>query len=90
MYEDRFMDRALAISRQALGEAGAEPFAAVVVKDGRIVGEGLNRSAARVADRLDLAVGRRIVPCRPRPFAAKRTPLHDGRRRIARPSRLAG
>lgn len=47
MYEDRFMDRALAISRQALGEAGTEPFAAVVVKDGRIVGEGLNRSAAR-------------------------------------------
>jgi len=46
MYEDRFMDRAIAISRRALGEPGAEPFAAVVVKDGKIVGEGLNRSAA--------------------------------------------
>lgn len=47
MYQDEFMTRALAISRLALTEAGAEPFGAVVVKAGKIVGEGLNRSAAR-------------------------------------------
>jgi guanine deaminase len=45
MYDDAHMVRALALSRRALDEAGCEPFGAVVVKDGKIVGEGLNRSA---------------------------------------------
>ncbi|WP_158964442.1 nucleoside deaminase [Chachezhania sediminis] len=44
MYEDRFMDRAIAISATALDTPGTEPFGAVVVKDGEIVGEGINRS----------------------------------------------
>ncbi len=47
MYEERFMERALALSRSALDEPGSEPFGAVVVKDGTIVGEGLNRMWAR-------------------------------------------
>ena len=38
-----FMRRALEIARRSLDETGALPYAAVVVKDGRIVGEGLNR-----------------------------------------------
>ena len=46
MYEERFMQRAVALSRQALDEPGSEPFGAVVVKDGTIVGEGLNRVIA--------------------------------------------
>lgn len=45
MYDDAHMDRALALSRRALDDPGCEPFGAVVVKDGKIVGEGLNRSA---------------------------------------------
>ena len=40
------MQRALALSAQALDEPGTEPFGAVVVKDGAIVGEGFNHSVA--------------------------------------------
>ena len=47
MYDERFMRRAIALSEQALGEPGVGPFAAVIVRDGAIVGEGLNRSRAR-------------------------------------------
>ncbi|WP_395348885.1 nucleoside deaminase [Variovorax sp. UC122_21] len=46
MYQERFMQRALALSAQALHEPGTEPFGAVVVKDGAIVGEGFNHSVA--------------------------------------------
>lgn len=46
--DQSFMQRAIELSRLALEEPGTEPFGAVVVKDGRIVGEGLNRSAARL------------------------------------------
>jgi tRNA(Arg) A34 adenosine deaminase TadA len=46
MYEERFMQRALALSRRALDEPGSEPYAAVVVLDGAIVGEGLNHVVA--------------------------------------------
>ncbi|MFB2552427.1 nucleoside deaminase [Ensifer soli] len=46
-YNEDFMKRAVEISRRALSEPGTEPFGAVVVRDGRIVGEGLNHSAAR-------------------------------------------
>lgn len=41
-----FMRRAIEISRREMLEAGAAPFAAVVVKDGVIVGEGVNRVVA--------------------------------------------
>ncbi|WP_376873493.1 nucleoside deaminase [Albirhodobacter sp. R86504] len=44
MYQEHFMRRAIEISAQALETKGTEPFGAVVVKDGRIVGEGINRS----------------------------------------------
>lgn len=47
MYYQPFMQRALALSAQALTEPGTEPFGAVVVKDGAIVGEGFNHSVAR-------------------------------------------
>jgi tRNA(Arg) A34 adenosine deaminase TadA len=46
MHEDKFMQRAIAISRLALTTHGAEPFGAVVVKDGQSIGEGLNHSKA--------------------------------------------
>lgn len=45
-YNDSFMARAIEISAQALGQPGLESFGAVVVRDGRIVGEGINRSLA--------------------------------------------
>lgn len=41
--QEIFMRRALEIARQSLDETGALPYAAVIVKDGQIVGEGLNR-----------------------------------------------
>jgi guanine deaminase len=44
MSHETFMRRALDIARQSLDEPGALPYAAVVVKDGTIVGEGLNRA----------------------------------------------
>ena len=39
------MRRAIELSTQALDTPGARPSGAVVVKDGKIVGEGLNQSA---------------------------------------------
>jgi tRNA(Arg) A34 adenosine deaminase TadA len=45
-YNDAFMRRAIEISAQALEQPGLEPFGAVVVRDGEIVGEGINRSLA--------------------------------------------
>lgn len=45
-YDQALMQRAIELSRAALGTPGTEPFGAVVVKDGRIVGEGFNRSKA--------------------------------------------
>lgn len=45
MYQESFMLRAIEISASALNSPGTEPFGAIVVRDGRIVGEGLNRSA---------------------------------------------
>lgn len=41
------MRQAIALSARALDEAGTEPFGAVVVKDGVIVGAGFNHAAAR-------------------------------------------
>ncbi|OSP53555.1 nucleoside deaminase [Pseudoruegeria sp. SK021] len=44
MYNEAFMRRAIDISAQAIDTPGTEPFGAVIVKDGAIVGEGINRS----------------------------------------------
>jgi guanine deaminase len=46
MYQAEFMQRAIALSESALSKPGTEPFGALVVKEGRIVGEGLNHSLA--------------------------------------------
>lgn len=46
MTSEDFMGRAIAISRRALDTPGAAPFGAVVVRDGAIVGEGLNHALA--------------------------------------------
>lgn len=43
---EAFMRRALEIARSSLDIPGALPYAAVVVKDGQIVGEGLNKAIA--------------------------------------------
>ena len=45
MYDEKFMRRAIELSAQALDIPGARPYGAVVVKDGKIIGEGLNQSA---------------------------------------------
>lgn len=44
MYDETFLRRAIEISAEALTTPGTEPFGAVIVKDGKIVGEGINRS----------------------------------------------
>jgi guanine deaminase len=44
MYSDTFMKRAIVLSAEALEKPGTEPFGCVIVKDGVIVGEGLNHS----------------------------------------------
>lgn len=44
MYDESHLRRAIEISAQALETPGTEPFGAVVVKNGKIVGEGINRS----------------------------------------------
>ena len=44
MYREEFMRRAIEISAEALHTPGTKPFGAVIVRDGTIVGEGLNRS----------------------------------------------
>jgi guanine deaminase len=46
MYEEKFMQQALALSAKALQTPGTEPFGAVVVQDGEVVGEGFNHSVA--------------------------------------------
>lgn len=45
-YQSAFMERAIELSAQALTTPGTEPFGAVVVRYGEVVGEGLNRSVA--------------------------------------------
>ena len=47
MYDEKFMRRAIALSATALDIPGARPYGAVVVKDGKVVGEGLNESAKK-------------------------------------------
>ena len=47
MYDEKFMRRAIALSAQSADQSGTRPYAAVIVKDGRIVGEGLNRSTGQ-------------------------------------------
>jgi guanine deaminase len=47
MYDEKFMRRAIELSAQALDMPGVRPYGAVVVKDGKIVGEGLNEAAKK-------------------------------------------
>lgn len=47
MYAESHMRRAIELSAMALDRAGHQPFGAVVVRNGEIVGEGINRSALR-------------------------------------------
>ena len=44
---EMFMKRAIDLSREALSQTGCAPFGAVIVRDGVIVGEGLNHARAR-------------------------------------------
>lgn len=44
MTHEDFMRRAIAISREQMNANGDAPFAAVIVKDGEIVGEGCNQT----------------------------------------------
>jgi guanine deaminase len=46
MYEEKYMRRAIELSARALTTPGTEPFGAVIVRDGVVVGEGFNHSAA--------------------------------------------
>jgi guanine deaminase len=45
-YDKKFMRRAIAISKTAMNIPGSEPFGAVIVRNGRIVGKGLSRALA--------------------------------------------
>ena len=47
MYDEKFMCREIELSATALGTPGVRPYGAVVVKDGKIVGEGLNEAAKK-------------------------------------------
>ena len=47
MYDPQHMARAIELSQNALTHPGTQPFGAVVVKEGQIVGEGWNHSDAR-------------------------------------------
>jgi tRNA(Arg) A34 adenosine deaminase TadA len=47
MDDTDFMRRAIELSRQALDRPGLRPYGAVVVKDGRIVGEGVNQAPGK-------------------------------------------
>jgi tRNA(Arg) A34 adenosine deaminase TadA len=42
-YEKKFMQRAIELSRSALDRSDGGPFGCVVVKNGKIIGEGSNR-----------------------------------------------
>ena len=44
--QNKFMARAIEIAREAVDTQGTLPYGAVVVLDGEIIGEGLNRSVA--------------------------------------------
>ena len=44
--EEKFMARAIEIARSSLNLPGSLPYGAVVVRDGGIIGEGLNRATA--------------------------------------------
>jgi tRNA(Arg) A34 adenosine deaminase TadA len=48
MDDESFLRRAIALSAEAAATPGCEPFGAVVVKDGAIVGEGFNRSNTKL------------------------------------------
>ncbi|NOG71566.1 nucleoside deaminase [Roseicella sp. DB1501] len=48
MEEDDVLRRAIALSAEAAARPGSEPFGAVVVRDGQVVGEGFNRSRGRL------------------------------------------
>lgn len=45
-FDPALMQRAIALSAHALTTPGTEPFAALIVKDGQVVGEGFNHSVA--------------------------------------------
>jgi guanine deaminase len=45
-YGEKFMKRAIGISKTAMVIPGSEPFGAVIVRNGKIVGEGLSRALA--------------------------------------------
>ncbi len=47
MYDEKFMHRAIEISAQAIDKPGTRPYGAVIVKDGKVVGEGLNHSPGK-------------------------------------------
>ena len=44
MYRDEMMQRAIELSARALTTPGTEPFGAVVVNDGVVVGEEIGRA----------------------------------------------
>lgn len=43
LMHETFMQRTIEIARNSAGHPGCGPFAAVIVKDGRIIGEGYNQ-----------------------------------------------
>jgi tRNA(Arg) A34 adenosine deaminase TadA len=48
MSDEAYMNAAVALSAEALSKEGTEPFGAVVVRNGEIVGRGLNHALANL------------------------------------------
>jgi guanine deaminase len=44
--DEKFMARAIEIARESIDKPGTLPYGAVIVRDGEIIGEGLNRATA--------------------------------------------
>jgi len=44
--QEKFMARAIEIAAEAIDTPGTLPYGAVIVRDGKIIGEGLNRATA--------------------------------------------
>lgn len=46
MYDETFMEYVINLSRDSKRRPGTQPFGAILVKDGKVVGEGLNQEVA--------------------------------------------
>jgi guanine deaminase len=72
-YDEKFMKRAIALSQTALDRPGSEPFGAVIVRNGEIVGEGVSHALTS----LDITSHGEIEAIRDASHRLKRLDLSD-------------